>query len=60
MSAPGDKAPGDKTPETDAPETQGQAPAAAPEKGERIAKWIARAGVVSRRDAEKLIERGPA
>jgi 23S rRNA pseudouridine2605 synthase len=26
--------------------------------GERIAKWLARAGVCSRRDAEKLIEEG--
>ena len=26
--------------------------------GERIAKWLARAGVASRRDAEKLIEQG--
>ena len=25
------------------------------ERGERIAKWLARAGVASRRDAEKLI-----
>ena len=32
--------------------------AAAPERGERIAKWLARAGVVSRRDAEKLITSG--
>jgi 23S rRNA pseudouridine2605 synthase len=29
-----------------------------PERGERIAKWLARAGVVSRRDAEKLIAEG--
>ncbi len=28
------------------------------EKGERIAKWLARAGVASRRDAEKLISGG--
>ena len=28
------------------------------ERGERIAKWLARAGVASRRDAEKLIEEG--
>ncbi len=27
-------------------------------RGERIAKWLARAGVASRRDAEKLIEEG--
>ena len=33
--------------------------AAPPEqRGERIAKWLARAGVVSRRDAEKLIAEG--
>ncbi len=31
-------------------------PAAPPVKGERIAKWLARAGVASRRDIEKLIE----
>ncbi len=29
-----------------------------PERGERIAKWLARAGVASRRDAEKLIAAG--
>jgi 23S rRNA pseudouridine2605 synthase len=27
----------------------------APERGERIAKWLARAGIASRRDAEKLL-----
>ena len=30
-------------------------PIDAPERGERIAKWLARAGVASRRDAEKLL-----
>jgi 23S rRNA pseudouridine2605 synthase len=29
-----------------------------PKKGERIAKWLARAGVASRRDSEKLIAEG--
>ena len=29
-----------------------------PDRGERIAKWLARAGVASRRDAEKLIAEG--
>ena len=29
-----------------------------PERGERIAKWLARAGVASRRDAEELLTRG--
>jgi len=29
-----------------------------PKRGERIAKWLARAGVASRRDAEKLIAEG--
>ena len=29
-----------------------------PEDGERIAKFLARAGVASRRDAEKLVEQG--
>ena len=33
-------------------------PPAPPEPGERIAKWLARAGVASRRDAEKLIAEG--
>ena len=28
------------------------------DKGERIAKWLARAGVASRRDAEKLVAEG--
>jgi 23S rRNA pseudouridine2605 synthase len=27
-------------------------------RGERIAKWLARAGVASRRDAEKMIAEG--
>ncbi len=31
---------------------------AAAERGERIAKWLARAGVASRRDAEKLLSEG--
>ncbi len=31
---------------------------ASPDRGERIAKWLARAGVASRRDAEKLVEEG--
>ncbi|MEI6160036.1 MAG: pseudouridine synthase [Roseococcus sp.] len=31
---------------------------AASERGERIAKWLARAGVASRRDAEKIIAEG--
>jgi 23S rRNA pseudouridine2605 synthase len=36
------------------------APAAAPavERGERIAKWLARAGVASRRDVEKMLSEG--
>ncbi len=42
-------------PSTDAPSTAGPAAEA---RGERIAKWLARAGVASRRDAEKLIEGG--
>jgi len=29
-----------------------------PERGERIAKWLSRAGVASRRDAEKLVAEG--
>ena len=39
------------------PETRGQG-TARPEAGERIAKWLARAGVASRRDAEKLLAEG--
>ncbi len=35
----------------------GETPPAA-ERGERIAKWLARAGVASRRDAEKLLAEG--
>ena len=31
-------------------------PQAEPPRGERIAKWLARAGVASRRDAEKMLE----
>ena len=31
---------------------------AEPPRGERIAKWLARAGVASRRDAEKLLAEG--
>ena len=34
----------------------GRAPTGQGERGERIAKWLARAGVASRRDAEKLLE----
>lgn len=34
------------------------APGESPERGERIAKWLARAGVASRRDAERLIAEG--
>lgn len=41
-----------------APETnEDETPAAEP-RGERIAKWLARAGVASRRDAEKLLADG--
>ncbi len=36
----------------------GDPAAPAAERGERIAKWLARAGVASRRDAEKLVEEG--
>ena len=35
-----------------------QKPAPTPSEGERIAKVLARAGIASRRDAEKLIEAG--
>jgi 23S rRNA pseudouridine2605 synthase len=40
--------------EDDAPEAEGAEAA----RGERIAKWLARAGIASRRDAEKLIAEG--
>ena len=48
---------------SDAPKARGDedAPASAgpgKERGERIAKWLARAGVASRRDAEKLLAEG--
>jgi len=43
--------------EDDAPEAEGGAEAEGP-RGERIAKWLARAGIASRRDAEKLITEG--
>jgi len=40
-------------------ETTGEdVPEAGPDRGERIAKWLARAGVASRRDAEKLLAEG--
>lgn len=39
--------------ETDAPGTEAEGA-----RGERIAKWLARAGVASRRDAEKLVAEG--
>lgn len=39
-------------------EDTGSAGSEAGERGERVAKWLARAGIASRRDAEKLIEAG--
>ena len=44
-------------PAPDAPASGAPATEAAP-RGERIAKWLARAGVASRRDAEKLLAEG--
>jgi len=38
--------------------SSGNEVAAKPDRGERIAKWLARAGVASRRDAEKLLADG--
>jgi len=38
--------------------TQKETPPSAPSDGERIAKVLARAGVASRRESEKLIEAG--
>jgi 23S rRNA pseudouridine2605 synthase len=43
--------------EDDAPEGTPK-PALAEPRGERIAKWLARAGIASRRDAERLIAEG--
>ena len=49
--------PEEDLPEEDvAPENAAEEPK--PERGERIAKWLARAGVASRRDAEELLTRG--
>lgn len=42
----------------DLPETEPDGAPAEAERGERIAKWLARAGVASRRDAERLVEEG--
>jgi len=49
----------DQEPEADAPDSPPDTPTGteAP-RGERIAKWLARAGVASRRDAEKLLAEG--
>jgi 23S rRNA pseudouridine2605 synthase len=44
-------------PEADKPEAP-KPDAGKPERGERIAKWLARAGVASRRDAEMLLTQG--
>ena len=47
------------TPDRDVPDPSTPNPeASAPERGERIAKWLARAGIASRRDAERLIADG--
>jgi len=43
---------------TEGETTGGEVPEAGPDRGERIAKWLARAGVASRRDAEKLLAEG--
>jgi len=43
---------------TEGETTGGNVPEAGPDRGERIAKWLARAGVASRRDAEKLLAEG--
>ena len=43
---------------TDHEPTAESAPEAPTERGERIAKWLARAGVASRRDAERLLTEG--
>jgi 23S rRNA pseudouridine2605 synthase len=43
----------------DAPQPESPEPdVAGPRTGERIAKWLARAGIASRRDAEKLVAEG--
>ncbi|BAK84306.1 rRNA pseudouridine synthase [Komagataeibacter medellinensis] len=38
--------------------TQDHSSSASPERGDRIAKWLARSGVASRRDAERMIVEG--
>ncbi len=43
---------------TEGETTGGDVTEAGPDRGERIAKWLARAGVASRRDAEKLLAEG--
>ena len=45
------------TDKDEAPEAAASAPPEVP-RGERIAKWLARAGIASRRDAERLIAEG--
>ncbi len=46
---------GDGADDDDAPGPADADPAPKGERGERIAKWLARAGVASRRDAEKML-----
>jgi 23S rRNA pseudouridine2605 synthase len=48
----------DDADEQDATPTEGGEPIAPEARGERIAKYLARAGIASRRDAEKLIAEG--
>ena len=47
-----------EVPEPNPPEPNPPEPNAPEPRGERIAKWLARAGVASRRDAEKLLTEG--
>ena len=59
QASPAPPSPGPAPPpdEAAAQDDPSDAPAP-PERGERIAKWLARAGVASRRDAERLIGEG--
>jgi 23S rRNA pseudouridine2605 synthase len=43
---------------TDAPDTDDAEGGPPEERGERVAKWLARAGVASRRDVEKMVAEG--
>ena len=54
----GEDAPSKNAPSKNTPSKNASGEAAPAERGERIAKWLARAGIASRRDAEKLLSEG--